>query len=320
MTIVYLTLNLINYKIYIGIHDCNPDVYDYYLGLGCYANRPSTYNKKTEPFACALRKYGPNNFRRITLARFETRQEAIDLERKLVNEEFIKRSDTYNITIGGGDPPRADVTFYKYDIHGNYIEECKNMSSTCRMLNISHDRILSAIKQKKSCENCFWSYEKKDKLDLSEYTITNRGNIQVFSKEGHLLYEFNSIKSASKELDIDESIISNSLFRRSCSTGYYFLRGHESISYVMNNTISEKLLFYCYNKDGELVAAYNDINQALSSLKDQNAKMSGLKSGIFKEKKYKGFYWSQELYDNFHKKSNPKKICQYDLDGNLVKI
>lgn len=76
--IVYLTKNIINSKIYIGVHECeDPFVWDHYLGCGSYANKPSSYNKAETPFQAAILKYGPKNFRRVVLKVFDTEKEAL---------------------------------------------------------------------------------------------------------------------------------------------------------------------------------------------------------------------------------------------------
>ena len=41
--IVYLTVNIANKKIYIGVHKTNPEKFDGYIGCGVYENRPGTY-------------------------------------------------------------------------------------------------------------------------------------------------------------------------------------------------------------------------------------------------------------------------------------
>lgn len=317
-TILYCTLNLVNHKIYIGAHDCNPDVYDSYLGEGCYANKPSSYMKKTVPFARALQKYGPDKFYRMTLGVFNSRKKALALERIIVNQDFIKRTDVYNITIGGGDPPRSDVSFYRYDLKGNLIEECKNMRKTCEQLGLSHDRILNAIKEKRSCANSFWSYDKHDKLDVTNYTFTNRGYICQYNKNGDLLNEFKSVQEAANKLDISENMISNSLFRRSCSTGYYFLRSHENFTQTIINKQVEKYIFYRYDVYGDLIKEYNDFGEALREI--PKSTLSGLKRAIFKEKDYKGSYWSIEKYINFFKRETAKKVAQLSDNGEIVKI
>lgn len=93
MFIVYKTTNLINGKIYIGVHD-NKDIdgFDGYLGSGLLMLQ-------------AIKKHGKENFIRETLHTCSDFDTAFLLEEKLVTEEFIERKDTYNIRPGGkGDP------------------------------------------------------------------------------------------------------------------------------------------------------------------------------------------------------------------------
>jgi group I intron endonuclease len=87
--ILYQTTNKINSKIYIGVHKL-ADTYcsKNYLGSG-------------KRIKLAVEKYGKENFTRITLAEFSSAEEAYVAESEMVNEEFAKRSDTYNIKMGG---------------------------------------------------------------------------------------------------------------------------------------------------------------------------------------------------------------------------
>ncbi len=84
---VYSIINIINNKIYIGSH-MSQDIDDGYMGSG-------TMLKK------AIVKYGINNFKKDIIMFFDTKQDMYKYEFFLVNEEFIKRKDTYNIAIGG---------------------------------------------------------------------------------------------------------------------------------------------------------------------------------------------------------------------------
>ena len=86
--IIYQTTNLLNGKIYIGVHQTN-NVEDQYLGSGKLLLR-------------AVRKYGREHFNKKVLFKYETLTEALDKEKEIVTQEFIKRKDTYNISIGGG--------------------------------------------------------------------------------------------------------------------------------------------------------------------------------------------------------------------------
>jgi hypothetical protein len=84
---VYKTTNLVNEKIYIGVHSTK-NIDDGYLGSGKRLND-------------AIKCYGSENFRREVLEFFETREEAYRNEAKLVTTDFVKREDNYNITEGG---------------------------------------------------------------------------------------------------------------------------------------------------------------------------------------------------------------------------
>lgn len=122
--IVYLTKNQVNNKIYIGVHQVEDvNIIDSYLGCGVLADSPKTYNKCETPFAAAVNKYGPQNFKRTTLKVFDDRKEALRLEAILVNEDFIKKSFNYNCVVGGGDPPVLSKKIYQYDLNGKFIKE-----------------------------------------------------------------------------------------------------------------------------------------------------------------------------------------------------
>lgn len=87
--ILYRTTNLINSKIYVGVHKLADTTKSRnYLGSGL-------------ALKIAIEKYGKNNFTRTTLDEFACAEDAYLAETNMVNEEFIKRPDTYNMKIGG---------------------------------------------------------------------------------------------------------------------------------------------------------------------------------------------------------------------------
>lgn len=122
--IVYQTINTVNNKIYIGVHQTATLEFDGYLGNDCWVNKPSTYMNPITMFQKAVKKYGPSAFRRTTLKVFDNREDALDLERWLVDETFIKRPDTYNMVLGGKEfiPTNAKGVFI-YDKSGNFVQE-----------------------------------------------------------------------------------------------------------------------------------------------------------------------------------------------------
>ena len=121
--IVYLTTNIVNNKIYIGVHKTEtPYTFDGYLGCGVKINDRSTYRYCHTPFESAVNKYGPSKFIRKTLRVFNSLEEALKLEKYLVDEEFISRKDTYNIALGGNIPPVKVKIIYQYSLEGDFIK------------------------------------------------------------------------------------------------------------------------------------------------------------------------------------------------------
>lgn len=84
---VYQTTNHKTGHIYIGTHK-TVDVHDSYLGSGTR-------------LANAIRKYGHEFFSKEVLHIFENSEDMFLKEAELVDEEFVKRLDTYNIKTGG---------------------------------------------------------------------------------------------------------------------------------------------------------------------------------------------------------------------------
>lgn len=85
--IIYKTTNLLNGKIYVGLHSTN-NLNDRYLGSGWVL-------KST------IKKYGRENFKKEVLLVLSDREEAREVEALLVDKEFIARPDTYNLQEGG---------------------------------------------------------------------------------------------------------------------------------------------------------------------------------------------------------------------------
>lgn len=122
--IVYQTVNTVNNKIYIGIHKTATLDFDGYIGNNVYVNKPSTYAHPKTLFQRAVKKYGVANFKRTVLKVFDTLQDALDLERFLVDEQFIKRPDTYNMILGGKlEKPTNTKSVYLYDKYGQFYKE-----------------------------------------------------------------------------------------------------------------------------------------------------------------------------------------------------
>lgn len=86
--VLYKTTNLINGKIYIGVHKTE-DINDPYMGSG-------------KRLLQAIEKYGAANFEKTILEYFDDAENMYAREKEIVNEEFLCREDVYNLKAGEG--------------------------------------------------------------------------------------------------------------------------------------------------------------------------------------------------------------------------
>ena len=85
--VIYKITNMLNGMIYIGQHTTT-NINDAYMGSGKYITR-------------AIKKYGVENFKKEILFECSSQEELNAKEREIVNEKFVKRTDTYNLVMGG---------------------------------------------------------------------------------------------------------------------------------------------------------------------------------------------------------------------------
>lgn len=84
---LYRITNKVNGRFYIGVHKTN-NLEDGYMGSGKIIQQ-------------AIKKYGIDNFEKEIIEFFNNEKEMMDKEIEIVNEEFLKRDEVYNLKRGG---------------------------------------------------------------------------------------------------------------------------------------------------------------------------------------------------------------------------
>ena len=114
MYYVYKTTNIVNNKIYIGVHKSNDIQSDQYFGSG-------------DLLRTAIAKYGKQKFKRQILYQFKDKQSAYAMQKLIVDKQFVKRKGTYNTRYGGeGGFGHMKGTICVKDADGNVFRVDKN--------------------------------------------------------------------------------------------------------------------------------------------------------------------------------------------------
>lgn len=106
---VYKITNILNGKIYIGIHRTS-NLEDDYMGSG-------------NLIKLAIKKYGRVNFKKEYLLIADNEKSMLDMESKLVNEDFIKNPNTYNMCVGGMGGNGGNNYHILKDYHTKSLED-----------------------------------------------------------------------------------------------------------------------------------------------------------------------------------------------------
>lgn len=247
---VYQTICEVNGKSYVGVHKTK-NINDGYIGCGVYNSNPY---RKNSPFQKAVIKYGYTSFTKYILSFYDDYNEALEEERFIVNNDWVKKSDNYNCAIGGRgsvvDGMSAEsILKMKERMSASRLgrrcsQETKDKISKKhkgKKLSLEHRQKLSDNHARPSLGKKL-SEEAKNKLSilhkgkkLSEEHKKKLSDIKKGRKSNNckpiiqydlnMVYikEFESSYSAAKELDILSTSIHNNMsgLSRSCA-GFIF--------------------------------------------------------------------------------------------------
>lgn len=165
--IVYETTNIKNGKKYRGCH-VTEDLDDGYLGSGTHLKR-------------AVKKYGTEAFTRKILSFCDDIEHMIAEEAKCVDEEWVKRSDTYNLQTGGlgyGILSEESKKKISNTIKQKHIDGCYRASSASRRGAPTWNKGKTGIYSEKTLQS--WSEKRKgvpswNKDKKLHYPVWNKG-------------------------------------------------------------------------------------------------------------------------------------------------
>ena len=112
---IYVIKNILNNNLYCGRH-ITVNLHDGYLGSGSIIRK-------------AIKKYGKHNFEKQIIFFAFTESDLIWAESHFVNQEWINRSDTYNIELGGLNGFHSGNDPTKYRIYRPHSDDTKRKMS-----------------------------------------------------------------------------------------------------------------------------------------------------------------------------------------------
>ena len=160
---------------YIGKH-ITDDLNDSYLGSGIYLIN-------------AIKKYGKENFEQIVIEEFDNATTAYLKEKEIVNKDLIFENKCYNLIIGGKGAPGGNN-------HPMFGKKRPDMIGEKNPAKRGESRYKISL------------HKTGSKNPMFGITPTNAKRILQYNTEMQLIKEWDTIKQASKELNIYNSNIS----------------------------------------------------------------------------------------------------------------
>lgn len=178
---VYQTTNLLNNKIYIGLHETE-DLNDSYLGSGILLKQ-------------AIKKYGSNNFKKEILFVYNNKTDMIDKEKELVSEAFINRRDTYNLSKGG-----FGMSTLPEHVKTKAIAKMKRTKQSQDLTLISEKRIKNMLAEDPDCFSKIAaksSIKQKDNYSKGYINPKQRlDDVIIYNQCGDVMYKCKRIELA----------------------------------------------------------------------------------------------------------------------------
>lgn len=253
--IVYKTTNTVNNKIYIGVHLEDTNKPNKYIGCGIYSNT----SKCQTHFQNAVKKYGYDKFKREILFEYPDTEEGMEQayakEAELVNEKFIKRSDVYNMQVGGKlttfENRKKKIS--QYSIAGKFIKSFNSIEEAKQETGL-YTIAAAVLGISKYCGEFQWKEYDPTESDIDPITIKEKPVYQ-FDLQGNFLKVWKSALLASQIFENPKA---------ACSAIYNVCHKITRQAYGYYWSFTNKFEYNPY-KNGVAVAKYNDNGEFLES-------------------------------------------------------
>jgi len=159
---VYETTNLINNKVYVGVH--KGLVEDNYLGSGTYFQR-------------ALAKYKVENFSKLCIFVGRSKEITYWVEKMLVDEDFVNNPNTYNLKIGG----HGGFDYLNSDSYNNPTHSSKHAKM---MSDLGLEKNQAKLKWLRENDE-EWNTKRKERISATLKTQYENGRVGAFKNKSH---------------------------------------------------------------------------------------------------------------------------------------
>lgn len=246
---VYETTNKVNGRKYVGVHTTYK-IEDGYIGCGVYSQRKTIPEQTLKhAFPKAVKKHGVENFSRKILSFFDNYEDALQLEKLIVDTDWITSRKNYNSALGGGSvqiKSGRDNYQYKADVFQIDIKTKKvlgkfpNGNQAAISLDLSPTKINAVLRRvKKQYYGFFftrdlenWENDYNNLLEESkvvkEIASENYSlKVTAYSPDGRIYKNFKSLKEAAEHFDVRETrTIKQNIDYNKNSTHRKLLWGH----------------------------------------------------------------------------------------------
>lgn len=213
---LYKITNILNYKIYIGIHSTD-NLNDDYMGSG-------------QALIRAQKKYGLHNFNKEILEYFDNPKSMQEAEASIVNEKFVKDKNTYNLILGGGNlnyGPRNESVKKTFSEAQKKYQASRTKEDKSKSMSVMGSKF-------------HWSQERKDSW-RNKLSKANKGNMRV--KEAN--------KNIWANMSREDKLIRNKKISEAKKAEYALLSPSDKILLTSKATLAASRRIICpyCNKD-----------------------------------------------------------------------